>query len=257
MKRSVHLALLLQLNLAVAIAQEPDVQKGATPAARPSPDPAGVLKSLGEGRFELGDIRLDRNAGTVSFPAMVNAWDGPIEYVLVHVTGKTHESILRTEVRPDHVHLAMLLLSETNQAKAKVPAKPASAETPAAAPAPIEDPPNVQLPGPPVSITVAWEVNGKKVERSAGALVRRIEGPSAIAREQWRYTGSQIENGIFLAQLEGSIVSLITDPSALINNVAEGHGNDEIWRADKEKLPTPKTPVVVTIKRLTVSKGKP
>ena len=80
--------------------------------------PAGFQppKEVAPGVFELGTIRLDKNASTVSFPAKVNMVDGLIEYILVTSKGATHESVLVTEVSPQNVHMAMLLLGAKGMA---------------------------------------------------------------------------------------------------------------------------------------------
>src|SRR5688572_29653218 len=51
---------------------------------------ATVVK-VGPGRFQIGEVRISQPERTVSFPATVNLRDGNIEYVVVAVTGKTHE----------------------------------------------------------------------------------------------------------------------------------------------------------------------
>src|SRR6185503_8141895 len=61
------------------------------------------------GLFEIGKLRLDQAKGTISFPAAVNLREGPIEYLLVAEYGKIHESLLRTEVDPYSIQLALLL----------------------------------------------------------------------------------------------------------------------------------------------------
>jgi len=242
---------LLALGVAAQVwAQAPPAPPttGAAPPTPPDPGMAGMIKSLGDGRYELGPIRISTKERSLSFAAVVNAWEGPIEYLLVSHNGKTHESVLRTEVQPNHIHVAVLLLSETNApgTPPPLPPGPPPAATPAPAPRPLAHPSKEKIAGEPVSINVTWESGGKTIQRSAGTLFRKVEGPP-LQQEQWRYNGSRLDNGHFLAQLEGSIISLVTDPSALINNVAEGHDNDQIWRADTNNLPPLKTPVTVTI----------
>src|SRR5687767_4569142 len=79
----------------------------AEEAAAPS-KPA--IKELGGGLWEVGRVRLNKNERFVEFPAVVNMDNGIGEYLLVHVSGKVHESVLRTDVDPYQIHVAMLLL---------------------------------------------------------------------------------------------------------------------------------------------------
>jgi hypothetical protein len=47
--------------------------------------------------------------------------------------------------------------------------------------------------------------------------------------------------------MDGSIISLVTDPVALINNTGPGHDNDLIWEPNAANLPPPGVPVEVTV----------
>jgi hypothetical protein len=69
-----------------------------------------------------------------------------------------------------------------------------------------------------------------------------------MVSSSWIYNGSAVWNGTFLAQREGSLVSLVTDRSALANYSGPGHDNDHIWTANTNNLPGEHTPVEVTLK---------
>src|SRR5437762_3203439 len=56
------------------------------------------IQKVGDGLFQIGQVRLDKEKRTITFPASVNMHEGNIEYVLVHATGKVHESLLKTSV---------------------------------------------------------------------------------------------------------------------------------------------------------------
>src|SRR5437773_10746835 len=74
-------------------------------------EPKLPLKEVGPGLFEIGRVRFSKTEGTVSIPAQVNMPEGAVEYFLVTTTGKTHESVFRTDAEPYHIQLAMLLLN--------------------------------------------------------------------------------------------------------------------------------------------------
>jgi hypothetical protein len=68
---------------------------------------------------------------------------------------------------------------------------------------------------------------------------------------RWIYNGSRFADaGVFLAQKEGSIVSLIADPAALVNNPRPDRENDELWTLHTPKIPPVGTPVQVTVRLL-------
>src|ERR1041384_1854737 len=77
-----------------------------TPDASAKPPAAPALKKLAPGVFELGKVRLDKNQKSLRFPAVLNMNKAIAEYLLVHKRGKTHESLLTTEVEPYHIHVA-------------------------------------------------------------------------------------------------------------------------------------------------------
>ncbi len=201
-----------------------------------------TLRLVGPGVFELGGVLLDRKARTVSFPAVLNRVEGPMEYFLVTKYGKTHESILRTEASPYNIHIAMLLLgavgTETN-----IP----PGIGPNFSPGPIKNPSETVLPGDKISIEVSWGMLGKERHR-AEELVYNGETHSVPEAGHWVYNGSFVLDGRFFAQMDGSIISLITDPVALINNTAAGHANDRIWSANTNNLPPMDVPLQVILK---------
>ena len=68
------------------------------------------VQDLGDGRLAIGEVVADATTREISFPAQVNMRTGPLEYALVHANGKIHESLFKTAVRPEDIHLAALLL---------------------------------------------------------------------------------------------------------------------------------------------------
>src|SRR6185312_704288 len=68
---------------------------------------------------QIGLVRLDKHQKSVQFPAVLNQDHGLIEYLLVTARGKTHESLLKTEAEPYHIHVAMLLLGAKGAAQTK------------------------------------------------------------------------------------------------------------------------------------------
>jgi hypothetical protein len=69
----------------------------------------------------------------------------------------------------------------------------------------------------------------------------------AMTTGDWVYTGSRIREDGFAAQVDGSIVSLITDSDALVNNPRPGREDDDNWRVRTNRLPASGASVEVTI----------
>jgi hypothetical protein len=189
------------------------------------------VRALGDGRFAVGLVTLDKNGRSISFPATVNLREETIEYVVVHKTGKAHESIFRTDTRPQDIHLAMLLLNVqpamTNWfgIDGKAPPK-----------------------GDKVWIEAAWSDLFARHQVPVEDLVLNKETSNTLALGEWIYNGSNFSEGMFTAQRDGSIVSIHIDPDALINNPRPGRENDDLYRPHAERLPPIGTKVVLTIK---------
>ncbi len=64
----------------------------------------------------------------------------------------------------------------------------------------------------------------------------------------WLYSGSQITGGRFEAQAQGSFISLISDPAALINNPRPSRLDDRLHVPNKSQLPPLNTSVQVIIR---------
>ena len=170
------------------------------------------LKQVAPGLFEIGKVRLNKHEGTVSFPAVVNMSEGVVEYFLVTNTGKTHESVLRTEAEPYHIHLAMLLLNAKGRGTNDFPKD-------------TTRPP----PGDPIDVEVVWKFGNNAMRARAEEFVFDRAAGKPMQKVQWIYNGSQMNQEGFAAQHTGSIISLIDDPDALINNPLPRRDDDDNW----------------------------
>ena len=67
------------------------------------------VRELSPGVFEVGNVRLSKEAQTVTFPALINMSSNLIEYACDGGDTRLHESLLRTDALPFNIHLASLL----------------------------------------------------------------------------------------------------------------------------------------------------
>jgi hypothetical protein len=215
----------------------------------PTPAPTNQpLRQLSPDVFQLGLVRLDKSRKTVQFPAQLNMNDGVIEYLLVNSRGKTYESLLRTDAEPYDIHLAMLLIgakgAPQTPALLNAPIVPFHVNRPASATNP--PPPPVQ--GDSITIELAWPTANRQMRVPAEVCIMNLATKTNATRGPWTYNGSRVVNGIFLAQREASIVALIDDIDALVNNPRPGSDNDQIWQIASNGLPPLNAPVEVTFK---------
>ena len=193
-------------------------------------------------RFTIGKISVDKRARTVRFPGTVNMAEGLLEYLLVTDQGKTHESLLATAVSPYQLNIAMLLLGARQTPEiADLPPEQITASTLKSAP---------ELKGDSVDILVSWKDGGDPRQVRAEEWIDDRMAKAPMTTGPWTYTGSAIYQKRFLAQAEGSVVALVTDPAALINNPRDGNRDDTNWRARSGKVPAAGTPVEITFQFL-------
>ena len=215
----------------------------APPPAKP------IVRVVSPGIYEVGKVRLDQKALSISFPGKLNMKRGLLEYLLVNSKGSAHESLLVTDVEATDIHVAMLLLGARGGAII-TGAPPGQLDARYFRTAP-------KLTGDTVFITVKWKE--KDVEKTAPIedWLFNEAAKKAIEHGPWIYNGSMLYEGRFLAQLEGNLVALVTNPTALINNPRKGSDNDQMWNVNGEATPGVGTPVEVIFKLVPPAEPKP
>jgi hypothetical protein len=208
----------------------------ATVSGRAQSTNQSALKQVGPGRFQIGRVTLDKESRSVTFPATVNMTEAIVEYVVVTPDGKVHESLLRTEASPRDIHVAMLLLDAKGSTNA------------------VPEDPLKPIPGDPVIIEVSWKDKDREKRLRVEELILNTQLKTNLTKGVWIYNGSRIENGAFMAEREGSIVSLITDPFALVNNPRPGRDNDDLCEVNSKTMPPLDTAVQVRFTLQTAKK---
>jgi hypothetical protein len=241
--RTFSLALLALTTAALAQPQ---------PVATPVPPATAAVKEISPGIYQIGPAKLDKAKRSVTFPGAVNMEIGALEYLLVTPKGPTHESLLVTDFPPHDLHVAMLLLG----AKGNPAPKAADAAPPQITAEYLKHAP--ELAGQSVEISVAWkDASGAEKTGPVEDWLIFGEKNDSVARGPWLYTGSMFgpTTGQFLADAEGVVAALVTNPSALINNPRPGHDDDKAWGVKTKVVPKAETPVEITI-RLVHANGK-
>lgn len=217
-----------------ALAQEAPAPAKPEEPAKPS------IREVSPGIFEIGKIRLDQKALSISFPGKLNMERGLLEYLLVNPKGSAHESLLVTDVGATDIHTAMLLLGAKGGAiTAQAPPAQLNDEFLRTAP---------KLTGDTVLITVKWKDKGVEKTVPVEDWLYNQEKKQAIEHGPWIYNGSLVFEGRFLAQFDGNLVALVTMPSALMNNPRKNNNNDQMWNVNEKDTPKVNTPVEITFK---------
>ena len=185
----------------------------------PEPPKKPDITETAPGVFQVGTVKLVKAKKEISFPASVNMHEGPMEYLVVTGKGKTHESLLVTSAEPFHVQVAMLLLNCKGSDGRLIPENDAQ-----------------PVPGEKVAIEFHWKNDKKPMKAAIEKFVQRVD-KKPMGNEPFVFNGSRMFEGSFLAQRDGSIVSLITDNAAQFNNARQGRADDELWRPQPKGLP--------------------
>jgi len=200
------------------------------------PAPAPQVESLGQGRFRLGLIEFDSNTRAIRLPCRVNLKTDVLEYVLVHAQGKTHESLLATEVSPLQLQTVLKLLSYAQGKGDLLDAFLAPGEQASPQPA-----------GESVELLIEWD---NAPPRPVNSVIRDRTADAPLENGPWVTTGSEVIDGKFQAEVEGSIIALYRDPLAIFNSPHPRMRDDENWFPIATELPEVDHPVVLTIRPL-------
>lgn len=195
-----------------------------------------MVLDLGGGCFSIGRVLFDSKSRTITIPAEVNMLDGAVEYILVGDKGKIHEAIFTTQAEAQDIHFAALLL------KVK----------PAVDLGPLNSAASVRRENAAV-ITVEWDQNGSSERIFLNETVNLVDPSTQVVTAilppgAWLYNGSRIEaDGVFAATRSESIISIIRDDDALINNPGTTRDNDQIHAPNASKLPHKGHPVRIIL----------
>lgn len=189
-------------------------------------------------------IRLDREAGVVELDARVvidkdNEW---LELIVCTVGGREYESVLATEARPSHLHLALLTLGLE-------PGRPLSWQR-----NDQDELVMIEPAGPPVEVTLVYEADGQRREVDPSAWIRNAQTGEPMPADQWLFTGSAFVDyegkKVYMADLNGTILSLVNFGDDLIarNTQLTNQTDGGEWVANHDAIPAKDTAVIVRIK---------
>ncbi len=211
------------------------------PFPAPNPNPPGPpakfpqpqVKDLGNQRYQVGQIEIDKAEKSFAVPGSVIRRTPPVEFVAVTKGGhKAYESLLELNADAFEFNLACILIGlDARNAKAprfhfdKAPAE-----------------------GDAVELSIAWTEAGKTTTVAAGEL---LAGSGDKAKDEWVYTGSRFTpDGRYLAQQDGTLVGFVHDPSSIIEHRA-GVGLNAFGsiRGREEALPPVGTAIRLVVRR--------
>ena len=204
-----------------AVAEDSDQPRAASTSR-------SEIERIGEGRFRIGNIILDKTSQTLSLPVEVNMQEGIIELVACSSGGKLHESIFEADVEPVHFNLALLLLGLKPKGGVQFQG---DATTPQ---------------GDRVLIFVEKDGQRRRVEDYVWDLQRK----APMERTGWVFAGSKFVEGQFGAQLTRTLITTYHDPYTVLDNPLATGGDDEVYEVNSKVTPPVGTTVTLVIEPL-------
>ena len=211
-------------------------QGSDTVPAKPAATKAPKVELVSPGLYRVADhILLDLKKHEISFPAACNQVNGLVEYALVHETGKTHESLFRTKVKPRNLQTTLLL--------ARVKAAAGFVEN-----FWKEKPEAMDVSASRLGVVVSWQGKDGPREVPLESMATNANTKKTIASKSFVFNGSRFVGNVFMAEESGSIIAVYADDTAVINSGDHDADNDEVWIARKEAMPPLDLLVTITLK---------
>lgn len=170
-----------------------------------APPLVGELKPLGQDRYQIGRIVIDKAARSFVVPGRVHALGKPLEYLGTSPGGmKAYETLFELDTTGSEFNLACILIGLERD-----PKHTASLRSNSGAP----------LLGPRVAIFIAWSEGGKRRKVSAAEAVLNPEADVKPESVEWVYTGAPAGDrpDRFGADITGTLIGFKRDE----NNVIE------------------------------------
>lgn len=194
--------------------REPRFSEGdRQPSVTVVPGPPPEVIQGEDGSLKIGLIHVDPVKKQVKIPAQVNMLTGPLEYLLVTDFGKRHEAMFFTHASPVHIQAGCLLLGWQIHVTKGMPSSQIRIEVEWAA----ED--GMRRKGLDEVITIGTH------ERPNVDEPNQPTGPDLM----FVFAGSRMHRGRWIVNDEGSIISLMGDPYAIIDNAGYSRHYDDIY----------------------------
>jgi len=209
--------------------------------AQTTAPPVGELKPLGQDRYQVGRIVVDKRARVFTVPGRVHLTGKPLEYLATTPGGmKEYETLLEIDATGSEFNLACILVGLE----------------PDAAQAPFVQFSKEPLVGPRVAIFVAWQEGGQRRKVSAAEAILSGDGSVKPESVEWVYTGSPLSRPgkPFAADVTGTLVGFVHDPNSIVEAaIGLGIGAYGSVRGNS-MLPPVGTPVELSVEVAQVKK---
>lgn len=230
----------LRWSVSLALALLLAADSRAEPA--PTTAPASTAPAATD---ELPHVHLDVAERVVRVECETIGVEAPLEFFCVRTNGPEHESALRTDALPSHVHLALLMIGLE-------PGKPAYRD---------EQTDQWHPPtGSALRIECEFERGGKSVTVPAHELLKNQHTGEPAPPFNWVFVGSRLlDEGTYGADAAGYVVSLVNFELSLIELGALASSSNEelLWVYDPQRGPATGEKVTMILRPAEDAGAKP
>ena len=182
---------------------------GLTDVRAQAPAPrVGDLKPLGQDRFQIGRIVIDKRARVFTVPGRVHVVGKPLEYLATSPGGmKAYETLFELDTSGSEFNLACILIGLEPDPK-QVPWQQFRQVA--------------QLAGPRIAISIVWSEGGRRRQVSAAEALLNPEAGVKPESVEWVYVGSPASEGQgrFAADDTGTLIGFVHDSNSIIESRA-------------------------------------
>jgi hypothetical protein len=150
----------------------------------------------------------------------------------VHESGKTHESLFRTKVRPQILHACFLLLRHPQEDRFFENLW-------------SENPKELDFSKSRINTEVEWDHNGSTVICRLEELCFNTKNKNKLKGGAFIFNGSKKIENSYLAEISGSMIAVYADEEAVINSTDNDSNNDDVWIANEKQMPELELPVLL------------
>ena len=217
MRPSLPLAVCIVLTLASCAT--------AQPVAAPATAPVG----------KLPHIEVDAKARQIRVACQALRVEAPLEFFCCVTGTSEHEAVLRSPVKPSHLHAALLMIGLE-------PGEPVRYSEAAKKWLPPH--------GPPLRISVEFDRGGERVSLPAYKLMRSVKTKQPMPAITWIFAGSRVmEDGNYAADVTGYLVSIVNFDLTVIDVPALASNANEAleWETNLDAMPEAGAAVTMVI----------
>lgn len=213
------------------------VEAQKSPAAGAGAAPPAV-EDLGQGRYRVGTILIDKKRASFSVPGRVLAQEmpnAPMEFLAGTKGGlKNYEAALELDTSAIAFNVACLLIG-LDAGRGALPRMHFDSAV---------------LEGESLNVFIQWEKDGKRMS-IRGEEAMSHQDPSGTPHD-WVYTGSRMDyDGLYVAEKVGTLIGFVHDPDSIIQHrKGLGLGRYGSVVMNTKVLPPPGTSITILVERL-------